>query len=190
MARSRSFDYQVAVQAAQELFWEHGYAAVSLPDLQRATGLSRSSLYAAFGNKRGIYEEAAQSYLRDVIGPLLAPMEVPGSGAAQIAGFFIAMALVMRSPDSRIAKRGCFMLNMLMEVEELDQQADSMVRRYRARVHAAMMNALASMPEVAHRSSRADMLTASHLGIVAMARIDPGGAARASETIAHDVERW
>ncbi len=37
------------------VFWSNGYHGTSLPDLLRATRLSRGSLYAAFGDKRGIF---------------------------------------------------------------------------------------------------------------------------------------
>ena len=190
MARARSFDDEEVVLAARELFWELGYTAVSLADLQRVTGLSRSSLYAAYGSKRGLYDRAAKSYLEEIVDPLLGPMEMPGAGLPQLVGFFIAMALVMRSPDTRIAKRGCFMVNMMIELEELDPAASDMVREYRQRVHSAILNALVAGPDKTDLSARADALTASHLGIVTMARVDPSGAARASETIAADIEKW
>ena len=48
--RPRSFDTEAAVERAMDVFWSHGYHATALPDLLRATNLSRGSLYAAFGD--------------------------------------------------------------------------------------------------------------------------------------------
>lgn len=53
--RPRSFDPDVALNAAGERFRAQGYAATSLDDLVEATGLARPSLYAAFGDKKALY---------------------------------------------------------------------------------------------------------------------------------------
>lgn len=100
------------------------------------------------------------------------------------------MAAVLRSPNERLAKRGCFMINTLMELDELDAEASDMVSVYRARVHSAVLNAVGSVEDVGDREARAGVLTAGHLGVMTMARIAPVAAAVASETIAADVRQW
>jgi len=55
VARPRSFDEAVVVDAAARCFTEVGYAATSVDDLVGATGLHRGSLYGAFGSKRGLF---------------------------------------------------------------------------------------------------------------------------------------
>jgi TetR/AcrR family transcriptional repressor of nem operon len=173
VARTREFDDETAVRAARELFWERGYVSTSLAQLQDATKLSRSSMYATYGNKRGLFERAALSYLEEIIDPLLGPMEA-----------------VLRSPNQRLAKRGCFMINTLLELDELDAAATDMITVYRARVHRAVLNAVGSIDGIGDRAARAEVLTAGHLGVMTMARIAPVAAAVASETIATDIRRW
>jgi AcrR family transcriptional regulator len=56
--RPRSFDRDVALRAAAARFRTHGFTGTSLDELVEATGLSRPSLYAAFGDKRALYLEA------------------------------------------------------------------------------------------------------------------------------------
>jgi TetR/AcrR family transcriptional regulator, transcriptional repressor for nem operon len=51
--RPGSFDTEAAIEHAMGVFWSRGYNATALPDLLRATKLSRGSLYAAFGDKHG-----------------------------------------------------------------------------------------------------------------------------------------
>jgi TetR/AcrR family transcriptional regulator, transcriptional repressor for nem operon len=62
MARPREFDGDVALERAMQAFWAKGYKATSLDDLCGATGLSRSSLYSAFGGKRALLHQSLARY--------------------------------------------------------------------------------------------------------------------------------
>lgn len=55
MARPREFDEDEVLDKAMLLFWERGYERTSLGDIEAATGLGRASLYAAFGDKEGLF---------------------------------------------------------------------------------------------------------------------------------------
>ena len=61
--RPLSFDREVALRQAMMLFWEHGYEATSLNDLTSAIGIPPSSIYSAFGDKKGLFLEAIDRYL-------------------------------------------------------------------------------------------------------------------------------
>lgn len=58
----RSFDRDQAIQTAMRLFRQHGYEGVSISELTKAIGIAPPSLYAAFGNKAGLYREALDHY--------------------------------------------------------------------------------------------------------------------------------
>ena len=60
--RPRSFDAETALQCATEVFWRHGFQGASMADLTAATGLSKPSLYAAFGDKESLYLQCLQRY--------------------------------------------------------------------------------------------------------------------------------
>lgn len=60
--RPRSFDREAALAAAVELFWRAGYDRTSVAMLTSAMGVTPPSLYAAFGDKDRLFEEAATVY--------------------------------------------------------------------------------------------------------------------------------
>jgi len=62
--RPRSFDRDAALSAAVELFWRTGYEDTSIAMLTSAMGVTPPSLYAAFGDKRRLFEEASAVYFQ------------------------------------------------------------------------------------------------------------------------------
>ncbi|MEU6670806.1 TetR/AcrR family transcriptional regulator [Streptomyces sp. NPDC046727] len=60
--RPRSFDRATALEKALLAFWEHGYEATSVSDLTRIMGIGAPSLYAAFGDKRTLFDEVVRVY--------------------------------------------------------------------------------------------------------------------------------
>ena len=63
--RPREFDTDVALAAALRVFWTKGYEGASLNDLTDAMGVTRPSLYAAFGNKEALFKQALDLYERE-----------------------------------------------------------------------------------------------------------------------------
>lgn len=60
--RPRSFDRGAALDKAVRLFWSKGYEATSISDLTAALGIGAPSLYAAFGNKKALFDEVVEAY--------------------------------------------------------------------------------------------------------------------------------
>jgi AcrR family transcriptional regulator len=67
MARPREFDEDEVLAAALRVFWEKGYESAALSDLLEATGLTKSSLYKAFGSKEGLFWRVVERYQRDFL---------------------------------------------------------------------------------------------------------------------------
>jgi AcrR family transcriptional regulator len=63
--RPREFDVDDALAAALRVFWSKGYEGASLTDLTEAMGVTRPSLYAAFGNKEALFRKALDLYERE-----------------------------------------------------------------------------------------------------------------------------
>jgi len=103
--RPTTIDTDTAMQAVVELFRSKGFAAVSLDDLSDATGLSRPSLYRAFGNKLSMYISAMDAFGGQVTKTAIPTLLAPGNLESAISNFFEAM-LAIYYRDSEIAP-GC-----------------------------------------------------------------------------------
>src|SRR6201995_3264849 len=62
VGRPREFDTEEALSSALKVFWRKGYEGASLADLTEAMGITKPSLYAAFGNKEELFRKALDRY--------------------------------------------------------------------------------------------------------------------------------
>lgn len=60
--RPRTFDVGDALEAALRVFWRDGFRGASMSELTEAMGISKPSLYAAFGDKESLYLKALDRY--------------------------------------------------------------------------------------------------------------------------------
>lgn len=82
--RPREFDVEEALAAALRVFWEKGYEGASLTDLTDAMGVTRPSLYAAFGNKEELFKRALDLYENEKLAYIRNALEAPTArGVAQ-----------------------------------------------------------------------------------------------------------
>jgi AcrR family transcriptional regulator len=98
--RPRAFDKQAALDAALGAFWSKGYASTSLDELTEAMGISRPSLYAAFGDKQALFTAALTRYSELAvaeIGPSLLRRDLDLKGA--LGGFYANAIRFFTAPD-------------------------------------------------------------------------------------------
>ena len=62
MKRAKPYDRDKALDAAMQLFWEKGYHATSLKDLEGALQMKPGSIYAAFGSKKALFLLTLERY--------------------------------------------------------------------------------------------------------------------------------
>lgn len=60
--RPREFDRDAALAKARDAFWSRGYEGVSITDLVETLGLASARIYAAFGSKEKLFQEAVALY--------------------------------------------------------------------------------------------------------------------------------
>ena len=85
------------------VFWTKGYEAASLTELTEAMGVTRPSLYAAFGNKEALFRKALDLYEREKTAFMASALEAPT--ARGVAERMLGAALEMQTGDC--GPRGC-----------------------------------------------------------------------------------
>ncbi len=111
--RPRNFDPERALEQAMACFWRQGYEATSLADLLAATGLSKSSLYQAFGGKQALFERCLARYRELIAEGLEATLAEAPSGLGFLHELFHGVAQETRG---RHARRGCLVVNTANEI--------------------------------------------------------------------------
>jgi len=174
MGRPREFDEDDLLEKATDLFWRKGFEAVSVRDLAEATGVKMASLYAAYGDKRGLYRAALDHYERKVVAPTIEAVLAAGAPRARIAR-------LLQAPIDDAAKgdrRGCFLCNATIDQAGEDAAAAKFAAECMGRVEAAIARALSDRPpydkNLSARRRAAQRLLADYLGMRVLAR---GGAA-------------
>ncbi len=104
--RPREFDVDVALDQAIELFWRQGYEGTSLADLTGAMGITKPSLYAAFGSKEELFTKAVDRYLEKRVAFLDGVFDQPSSRRAIEA--FLMIFTGCGNPEG--APAGCLMV--------------------------------------------------------------------------------
>ena len=125
--RPREFDTDEAIESAMGVFWSSGYHATSLPELLEATNLSRGSLYAAFGDKRGFFLRALDRYIADSLTRLDTELD-PRKDALE--GLRACLARYVERSSGAGGKRGCLVVATAMELGSRDAEVEQRIRRF------------------------------------------------------------
>ena len=124
--RPREFDVNDALASALRVFWTKGYEGASLNDLTEAMGITRPSLYAAFGNKESLFRKALDLYEREKLAYVGEALKAPTS--RKVAERLLRGALAMQTSDDD--PKGCLRVIGAVMCPEADSiRADLMERR-------------------------------------------------------------
>ena len=99
--RPREFDLDEALAAALLVFWRNGYEAASMTELTSAMGITKPSLYAAFGNKEALFHKALDLYEREKLAYMKSALEAPTARGVAERLFRGALEIQMSTCDPK-----------------------------------------------------------------------------------------
>jgi AcrR family transcriptional regulator len=125
--RPREFCVDAALAAALGVFWSKGYEGASMSDLTAAMGITKPSLYAAFGNKEALFHKALDLYEAEKMAYTRVALEQPTARA--VAEYFMRGAVDAQT--SSCGPKGCMGVigSMTCGAEADSIKADIITRR-------------------------------------------------------------
>lgn len=184
MARPREFDSEVVLDRAMQVFWAKGYEASSLDDLCGATNLNRSSLYAAFGDKRALFLETIDRYGDSAVARIAAALSPLLPVRDALAAFLSEMIdQIVAGPG----RRGCFIGNCAAEVARQDRAAAASVRRNLDRVEAVFRDAFARAKARGELDTDADIDALARFFVASTQGLRLMGKTNASREVLEDI---
>lgn len=110
-----------------DVFWSNGYNGTSLPELLEATRLSRSSLYAAYGDKHGLFLSALDQFIEDSLVRIDSDL-YPSRPALESLRACLTGCVHRSSGMS--GKRGCLLVATAAEMAGQDPEVGKRVRKF------------------------------------------------------------
>lgn len=153
MARTKEFDENAVLDKAMKLFWQKGYNGISAQDLVDGLGISRSSLYDTFKDKRTLFIKALQQYNDKMGGAFISVIQNTDDPEKAIRQIF--ESLVDESLHDETAK-GCFIVNSAIELASHDKEIYEIVQNNMQAVEDALTMAVKKGQESGQFSSKND----------------------------------
>ncbi len=127
MPRPTSYDRETALTSALTLFWEKGFHATSLKDLEAALEMKPGSIYAAFSSKEKLYSQAMQYYFEaslDAFRVEMAQAQSPLNGLAHHIRSYASLPL--DHPHRQV----CMLLKTIIDTQTTEPSLAEQARNH------------------------------------------------------------
>jgi AcrR family transcriptional regulator len=157
MGRPKNFNREGVLEKALPVFWSRGFADASLHELEQATGVNKSGLYAEFEDKEDLFVQSLRYYLEN--------LEKKGLLTAEPLGWNNVERFLKIGPCNLEGQKGCFAVNSMREFAILPDEAYQVVTENRAQLQRLLaMNIEAEKPSMAP-SAIAEMVLSFFSGL-------------------------
>jgi TetR/AcrR family transcriptional regulator, copper-responsive repressor len=126
MGRPKKFNREGVLDKALPVFWRRGFAGATLHELEQATGVNKSGLYAEFEDKEDLFIHSLRYYLQN--------LEKKGLLAAEPLGWNNIERFLKTGPCSTEGQKGCFAISSMREFAILPPEAVGIITRSRNRL--------------------------------------------------------
>jgi AcrR family transcriptional regulator len=126
MGRPKNFTREAVLEKALPVFWRRGFADASLHELEVATGVNKSGLYAEFKDKEDLFVQSLRYYLEN--------LEKKGLLTTEPLGWNNVERFLKLGPCNLEGQKGCFAVSSMREFAILPPEAVAMITRSRGKL--------------------------------------------------------
>jgi TetR/AcrR family transcriptional regulator, transcriptional repressor for nem operon len=174
MARPRTFDPYDVLLAARQIFWRKGYQSTSLDDITEATGLTKPSLYAAFGDKASLFLKVLDHYHEQLIRRSERILSEAPNARAAVEAWLTSLLPICSGEKGR---NGCLSVNTLTDGGLNDAAVEKSIANFNERLESLILNRLqadrAQFAADFDPVAAARTIMAVYIGLMAMAKQKP-----------------
>ncbi|MCU0439903.1 MAG: TetR/AcrR family transcriptional regulator [Raineya sp.] len=138
MPRNKEFNQDEVLDKAIQLFWEKGYNACSMQDVVDGLGLSRSSIYDTFTDKKNLFLQSLKKYQEDYTSIVINMLNNSSDIRKTLEDIFDN---IVQDVEKCLLK-GCFMTNSTIELAHTDEEISQIINGNKQQIELALEKAL------------------------------------------------
>jgi len=167
MGRPKRFSREGVLEKAIPVFWKHGFSETTLQDLEKATGVNKSGLYAEFKDKEDLFTESLRHYLQTVQGEGTLTKQPPGW--SNIEQF-------LKQSYGCFGQKGCFSVNSMREFADVPSGARQLITDSMAQLHRSLQKNIEAEHPATKPAVIAELVLTVFMGICVEQNIQPSRA--------------
>jgi AcrR family transcriptional regulator len=157
MGRTKQFSRTGVLEKALPVFWRHGFADTSLQELERATGVNKSGLYAEFDGKEDLFLESLRYYLDE--------QNKRGLLTAKPLGWRNVERFLRLGPGTAEGRKGCFCVNSMCDLSILPPPVAALVAQHMSHLKDLLARNIEAEGTRMEAASIADMVLTFFAGL-------------------------
>jgi AcrR family transcriptional regulator len=157
MGRPKQFSRRGVLEKALPVFWQHGFADTSLQELERATGVNKSGLYAEFDGKEDLFLESLRYYLDE--------QGKRGLLTTTPLGWRNVDRFLRLGPGTAEGRKGCFCVNSMCDLAILPPRAAALVAQHMSHLKHLLVQNIEAEGARMDAASIADMVLTFFAGL-------------------------
>ena len=156
MARTIEYNPKEVLTQAMNLFWEKGYKSTSIQDIVTATKIKPGSIYAAYGNKEGIFKAVIELYTVSSLEKVTNILKADGDILENIEEFLNVAIITAISNE---INNGCLLVKTLLVVSHKDEKIQEQIVMFYKQLESILKNSISKAKERGQTLVEPDMFT-------------------------------